>query len=228
MTLRSNRPRTKSVLRPVPSRRERRSAETRERLFREALKLFAKEGFAETTVEDITNAADVGKGTFFNYFPSKEHILLEFGELQLAKLKSAVASLRDSGQEVRAFLLSLPAHMTEEPMRNPAIVRILLQGFLSGSSIREPMLELQHRVQALHTEIMQIGQRREEVRTDFPAEDLALVFRQSVFGTLLVWSLVGDASLAKRIDSMFRVLWTGLARRNSQEVALVESKGEQT
>src|SRR2546422_8324892 len=58
------------------SRRQRRSAEIRERLFRAALNLFAKKGFAETTVEDITEAADVGKGTFFNYFPSKEHILL--------------------------------------------------------------------------------------------------------------------------------------------------------
>ena len=50
---------------------------------RAALRLFADKGFAETTVEDITNAADVGKGTFFNYFPSKEHILIAFSDLQL-------------------------------------------------------------------------------------------------------------------------------------------------
>jgi AcrR family transcriptional regulator len=209
------------------NRRQRRSAEIRERLFRAALKLFAKQGFAETTVEDITNAADVGKGTFFNYFRSKEHIVLEFGELQFAKLKSAVASLRNSDRDVRTFLLSLPAHMTEEPIRNPAIVRILLQGFLSGSAIRELMLELHHRVQALHAEIMQIGQHRGEVRTDFPAEELGMIFRQSVFGTLLVWSLVGDESLAKRIESTFRVLWTGLAQRNSGGAALVESSEEE-
>ena len=64
-------------------RRQRRSADIRERLFRGALELFAQKGFAETTVEDITEAADVGKGTFFNYFPSKDHILLAFGEMQL-------------------------------------------------------------------------------------------------------------------------------------------------
>ena len=57
---------------PPSSRRVRRSAETRERLFRTALDLFARKGFSETTVEDITEAADLGKGTFFNYFPSKE------------------------------------------------------------------------------------------------------------------------------------------------------------
>src|SRR2546430_9536899 len=71
-------------------RRRRRSAAIRERLFRASLDLFAQKGFAETTVEDITEAADVGKGTFFNYFPSKDHILLAFGEMQLGKLEAAI------------------------------------------------------------------------------------------------------------------------------------------
>ena len=43
-------------------RRERRAAETRLRLFRCALQLFAQRGFPNVTVEDITEAADVGKG----------------------------------------------------------------------------------------------------------------------------------------------------------------------
>src|SRR6266566_4577887 len=66
-------------------RRQRRSAEIRERLFRAALNLFAQKGFAETTVEDITEAADVGKGTFLNYFPSKDHILVALWRRDLAR-----------------------------------------------------------------------------------------------------------------------------------------------
>jgi AcrR family transcriptional regulator len=54
----------------VPGRRERRRAETREKLFRAAMRLFAEQGFFETTTEDITEAADVGQGTFCNYFPT--------------------------------------------------------------------------------------------------------------------------------------------------------------
>lgn len=199
-----------------PDRRQRRSAETRERLFRTALQLFAQKGFQETTVEDITNAADVGKGTFFNYFPSKDHILLHFAEMQFSRLEQAVAEARHSVQSMPDFLHSLSMRMTEEPIRNPAIIRILLQGFLSTSSVREPMLLLQERVHAVHTELMEIGQRRGEIRADVPARDLALVFRQAVFGTLLIWSLFGDATLRERIESAFRVLWTGLAPRNSQ------------
>src|ERR1700674_4943429 len=108
-------------------RRQRRSAETRERLFRAALDLFAKKGFAKTTVEDITEAADVGKGTFFNYFPSKDHILRVFGDMQLGKLEAAVEAARRTNEPMPEFLRSLGLRMTQEPTRNPAIVRALLQ-----------------------------------------------------------------------------------------------------
>src|SRR5207253_9675765 len=85
-------------------RRERRAAETRERLFRAALRLFEERGFSATTVEDITEAADVGKGTFFNYFPSKEHIIAAFGQLQLGKLQAAVAAAQSGGLPTRQRL----------------------------------------------------------------------------------------------------------------------------
>lgn len=197
----------------APSRRERRSAERRERLFRSALELFARKGFAETTVEDITNAADLGKGTFFNYFPSKDHILLAFGEMQLAKLQAAFEEMRRTNVAVPVFLRSLGPRMTQEPMRNPSIIRILLQAFLANTAVREPMLELQRRVTAIHTEMIRIGQARGEIRDDVPPEELAHVFRQTIFGTLLIWSLQGDATLLNRMERSFEVLWTGLAPR---------------
>jgi AcrR family transcriptional regulator len=196
-------------------RRERRSAETRERLFRSALDLFARKGFTETTVEDITEAADVGKGTFFNYFPSKDHILLAFGEMQLAKLQSAVEEARRSGEPMPQFLRSLGVRMTQEPIRNPGVVRTLLQAYLSSTPVREAMLDLQKRVHALHTEIVQLGQERGEIRKDLPATEIAQVFRQTIFGTLLLWSLYGDATLHPRMESAFNVLWSGLAPRNA-------------
>jgi AcrR family transcriptional regulator len=198
-----------------PDRRSRRSAELRERLFRAALDLFAEKGFAETTVEDITNAADVGKGTFFNYFPSKDHILLAFAEMQIGKLRDAVAEARRTNEPVPKFFRSLATLMTAEPTRNPGIVRVLLLAFLSHTAVRQAMLDLQTRVLALHTEIIQLGQERGEIRTDLPASEMALVFRQTIFGTLLVWSLYGDASLPSRINAAFEIIWTGLSPRNS-------------
>jgi AcrR family transcriptional regulator len=204
-------------------RRQRRSAETRERLFRAALEIFAQKGFAETTVEDITNAADVGKGTFFNYFPSKDHILLAFGEMQLAKLEAAIENVRRTNEPMPQFLRSLGVRMTQEPTRNPAIIRTLLQAYLSTTPVREAMIDLQKRVHALHTQIVQLGQERGEIRNDLPATEIAHVFRQTIFGTLLVWSLYGDATLHARIEAAFNVLWTGLAPRNPATPPAVET-----
>src|SRR6266403_487801 len=208
-------------LAPSPSdRRQRRSADIRERLFRASLDLFAQKGFAETTVEDITEAADVGKGTFFNYFPSKDHILLAFGEMQLCKLEAAIEMARRAGEPMPEFLRSLGVRMTQEPTRNPAIIRALLQAYLSTTPVRAAMMDLQRRVHALHTQMIQLGQERGEIRDDLPADEIAYVFRQTIFGTLLIWSLYGDATLHSRIETAFNLLWTGLAPRGNTAAPL--------
>jgi AcrR family transcriptional regulator len=199
----------------LPDRRQRHAAEIRERLFRAALDLFAKHGFADTTVEDITNSADVGKGTFFNYFPSKDHILLAFAEMQLAKLQSIIENLRATAEPVPQFLRTLGMRMTEEPGRNPSMVRALLLANLSRTPVREAMRVNQARGHALLTEFVKIGQERGELRNDLAAGEIAHVFRQTVFGTLLIWSLYGDDSLANRIQTALEVLWQGLSPRTA-------------
>src|SRR5712664_3924795 len=203
-----------SVLRkstPSPSRRQRRSAEIRERLFSASLSLFAQKGFAETTVEDITEAADVGKGTFFNYFPSKDHILLAFGQMQLCKLEAAIEMARRAGEPMPDFLRSLGVRMTQEPTRNPAIIRALLQAYLSTTPVRAAMMDLQRRIHSLHTQMIQLGQDRGEIRNDLPAAEIAQVFRQTIFGTRLSCYLYGDATMHSRIESAFNLLWSGMA-----------------
>src|SRR6516165_12510176 len=111
---------------------------------------------------------------------------------------------------------SLGSRMTQEPIRNPAIIRILLQAFLTDDSkVRQPMLELQNRVIAIHTEMIRIGQQRGEVRNDLPPEVIAHVFRQTIFGTLLIWTLHSDSTLLSRMENAFEVLWSGLAPRTA-------------
>ncbi len=57
-------------------RRDRKRRHTRAALAEAALDLFEELGFAATTIEDITERADVSRRTFFRYFPSKEAVLL--------------------------------------------------------------------------------------------------------------------------------------------------------
>jgi AcrR family transcriptional regulator len=56
--------------------RERKKIQTRETIQRVAFELFDEKGYANTTIEEIAEAAEVSPSTFFRYFPSKELVLM--------------------------------------------------------------------------------------------------------------------------------------------------------
>src|SRR5271170_243277 len=121
-------------------RRERRKAETYERLMRAALKLFAAQGLEGTTVEQITEAADVGKGTFFNYFPTKEHVLLAFGDTRIKKIEAARDEAAKGGQPFWQVLRKLAHSLAEEASHTPGLLRSILVAPLSSQPVRESMV----------------------------------------------------------------------------------------
>jgi len=90
------------------SRVQQRMLATRERLVNCALALFAKNGIYQTTVEDITESADVGKGTFYEHFPSKtaiiQHLLHEGFEGLLRQCRSEVGSAGTTRDGVKRLL----------------------------------------------------------------------------------------------------------------------------
>ena len=62
--------------RPATGLRERKKQKTREAIHRAAMRLIARQGYEETTIEQIAEAAEISPSTFFNYFPSKEDVVL--------------------------------------------------------------------------------------------------------------------------------------------------------
>ena len=64
------------VTEPEPDWRQRKKAETRDRIRACALRLFLEQGYDATTVEQIAAAAGVSHMTFFRYFPAKEDVVL--------------------------------------------------------------------------------------------------------------------------------------------------------
>ncbi len=60
----------------VFTRSQRRAQRTRIKLLQAATKLFRDQGIDRTSIEQITEMADVGKGTFYRHFTTKEELLL--------------------------------------------------------------------------------------------------------------------------------------------------------
>ena len=90
------------------SRVARRKAKTNQRLLDVARKLFIKKGIYLTKVEDITESADLGKGTFYKYFDSKEtivRVLLEEGlDELLLRTKAAVHAASSDSKILSAVI----------------------------------------------------------------------------------------------------------------------------
>jgi AcrR family transcriptional regulator len=55
-------------------------------IFEAALRVFEQQSVAETTVEDIARTANIAKGTFFNYFKSKDEFLAQMTRNGLERL----------------------------------------------------------------------------------------------------------------------------------------------
>ena len=116
---------------PKPSTRERNPAAKRARIAEAALKLFKKQGYAETTIDQIAAAARVGRRTIFEHFPTKEAILFDHlvvrreatlqrlrerpaSEPPLVSLHAVMRQLCEEGYE-RAYLDQIRAVLATEP-----------------------------------------------------------------------------------------------------------------
>ncbi len=192
-------------------RRQRRAAETRVRLFRSALELIAEHGLANVTVEDITEAADVGKGTFFNYFASKDHVLGVMAEIQLSKVREAATKAAAGKQSIRASLRQLVHGLAEEPGRNPRLARALISSFLASESVRSILKR--HMLEGRKTiaGIVAQGQKRGEIDRQLNKDKVALQFLQMALGTVLLWSLHEKPALAGWMENSFRHMWRAIA-----------------
>jgi AcrR family transcriptional regulator len=165
-----------------PSRRERKKRKTRQRLLECAWHRFLQNGYDETTVEDITEAADVAKGTFFNYFSTKEAVLDELALWRLELL----------GQQIQADVGVSPESETQ-----PAIARIkrmvcaLAGEFFPESDLPRHLLlarisapikhQSAHRLGSMTRELVEQGQQTGEIRADMDADMIARLIMTAVF-----------------------------------------------
>jgi AcrR family transcriptional regulator len=82
-----------------PNRFERRKQRTRRLLMQTAGELILEKGYDNVTIQDITERADVGRGTFYIHFEDKEHLVWEM----LREHSEAVVMKTDAALEHESF-----------------------------------------------------------------------------------------------------------------------------
>jgi AcrR family transcriptional regulator len=202
---------------PAAGRRQRHAAETRRRLFRCALRLFAERGFPSVTVEEITEAADVGKGTFFNYFESKEHVLGVMAEIQLGKVREAISAVERGKQTIHSVLHRLVRRLVEEPGRSPSLARAFISSFLASEGVRTIIALNLREGRRLIARIVAAGQGRGEIDPNLKKEMVAMQLMQTCMGTVLLWSLDETPALKARIENSFQHFWRAIALSGQEQ-----------
>jgi AcrR family transcriptional regulator len=196
---------------PGMGRRQRRAAETRLQLFRCALQLFSERGFPSVTVEEITEAADVGKGTFFNYFESKDHVLGVMAEIQLGKVREAVNATERGRQKIHSVLRRLARRLVEEPGRSPSLARAFISSFLASEGVRTMIARNMREGRRMIAQIVAAGQERGEIDPRLKKEMVAAQLFQTCIGTILLWSMGGAPALKTQIGNSFQHFWRAVA-----------------
>lgn len=189
-----------------PGRRERHRAEIRDRLYRAALQLFAKRGYFETTVEDITEAADVGKGTFFNYFPTKEHVLATYGDERVAHVERALLAVRSGESKPLDALKNLATTAAGQSASSPDLLRAIFTAHLSSASVRADLQRRLRRALGLMAEIIAIGQQNGEISRELPPAELARLTQTIFFGVMIAWAINPDGSFSGKAQDIWNLI----------------------
>ncbi|MEU6999974.1 TetR/AcrR family transcriptional regulator [Nonomuraea sp. NPDC046570] len=115
----------------MTSRVERRKAATRRKLIDAARTLLAREGAQQSSIQEITEAADVGFGSFYNHFESKAELFQVAIADVLEEIGQTLDRIRaDIDDPAEAFTLSV--RVTARAVRaNPQIARVVDQYGLS-------------------------------------------------------------------------------------------------
>jgi AcrR family transcriptional regulator len=127
--------------------RERKRERTREEIRQAALELFDRHGFDDTTIEQIADAADVGRRTFFRYFPTKQSVLFADAEEKAAQLAEAFAAQPLDQHPVRSAIGALEEliGVIEPQKARHQMFRTIV---VEGVDVRSRHLEVNDRVKA--------------------------------------------------------------------------------
>jgi AcrR family transcriptional regulator len=197
-----------AVVREPNGKRERGKTERRERLYEAALELFRSQGYEATTVADITRRAGVAKGTFFNYFPTKDAVLRYMGAREVGRL--GAASLAGGGTSSLARLKRLLAALARSLEQDRDLVCLI---FRRGISVAELLAGDAggFSVQPTAGLLIRQAQRTAEVNPDLDPDMLAAALDALYLQQLVLWcESPHPYPLAERLTGIADLLVLGI------------------
>lgn len=193
--------------------RESRKKELKEHIFLTAVGLFKQKGYEQVTVDEIVSACGIAKGTFFNHFPKKEHVLLHLGTMQMARVGEVLARQQQTGLKER--LQSLFGELLGAYEEHADLMKVTLaETMRSAVLMKEEAVNVaafQELLSRMIGDAMEAGAFRS--RWESPA--MAQVLVGIYFNTLMMWTMQpeGGESAAELFRKQLDVVWYGMEDR---------------
>lgn len=197
--------------------RERKKAATRDAIYEAAVSLFRETGYDETTVDEIASAAGVSRATVFNYYGSKQALLVEYRRRlgdELREMAGRLLDAPDAGESdarsrVEAYFSGLARLAEREGELYRSLVRQVITRPSSGDDgLRE---RSEHAAAALAA-ALEAGRETGDVRRDLDAEFAAYTLLRLWTSALVEWAISGGrVPLEEQLDDMVDLLFTGLS-----------------
>jgi AcrR family transcriptional regulator len=188
--------------------RSNKKTETRQKLFDSARRLFSCHSYEAVKVEDITKEAGLAKGTFFNYFESKEAIIYEMQ--YFISYDSLMPILSHEGPIVPKIKQAI-GELLMENSTSKSLMRAVL---LSQLKDNRQLAKLAEQLQSFYHGMIQLvdkAKEQGELRPDIDSMEVVLTVEQMYMGILMQWCCdIEDSPLDSFIARSFDVLFDGL------------------
>ncbi len=178
-------------------RRERRRQEVLDRLLKAACEVIRSRGLENVTVKDITEAADVGKGTFFLHFRTKEHVIPALIERAGEVYERALIRAQGGESVIQVLHDVFTVNPAATGLDNPRFFQSCFLAVIAKEDVRDMAMRAlaanRGRIEAL----VALGQERGEIRRDYAAAQLAQLAQHLNLGAGLMASWTGTEASAE-------------------------------
>jgi AcrR family transcriptional regulator len=174
------------------SRRDRKKSAIRAKIIAIAIDLFSKHGIASVTVEQIAEAADIGKGTIYNYFDTKEAVVVAFMVDLERKVQARVPKIAKSRGDLASILTEYIQFQFRLKARYHKFVRVFLAQMFGDTEHFIPyMVEMQKVIDPPLKSLFQELSRRGLIRNGVEIPQLIGAFKTLHVGLTCVWAVEG-------------------------------------